>query len=1059
MSQIKSIDNIAETVKIKIHDLFGCKAYYGYAFEETNFYWGEVVRCRAPIGCVVDTKAGLGTVLTVRYDEKEDVFLYCISVSGESIVTCPEWDIRINFSDMDIDPIEMLSRYELQNPSWFASRYTVSSTMHVLNNAVYGFKVLAGCRVFLLPHQVVTIVRCLETNPIRYMLADEVGLGKTIEACSVIKIMQERNPKLRVLYVIPMSLVEQWRFELLNKFAIESILYKKKCPSDHHVILTTQELADIPSHKLNNEHYDLLVVDETHHLLINDNVYERIRQLSEQTEHVLLLSATPIQDRKAEYLRLLMLLDPHLYGKMSIERFSELVQKQQDIQRELYLLFDDINNYTDYADAVVDKLKELADLLSDNNLMKLVNKIDLDREDSGLETAYQAASYISEHYRLERHVIRNRRALLREKMPKRTLVALPYTMASSYEMYGEADAAYNLLQWLQDINDHSERFIKKIVRPLLEALFSSPWELIERLNFLKKKGLMIPSQVFNSTQTWLRAAEGELKRADEYIDDPDTINGRLLKCMDYLEEETDITDSKLQFKALVFTQHPQTVKRLLYLARHRLGEDACVAFYKDLSAEELQNSVEAFQGDDKCRLMVCDELGGEGRNFQMANIVVHLDTPWSANILEQRIGRLDRLGRNLEKNVESVVIYAENTIEEQLFRLWNEGLNIYTQSLSGLEIITGEIEDSIMAALAKDVTDGLGQALPDIQKKNQQMRSAVEEEQYYDMASMLYRPLTISVERMLSMYQGKEDDIFADAMSSWAEQAGFRPTRDSKENNKSLMEFQKELFSPSSSSNAFLVPPRWEKYTLNPQVIRKGRIVGTFSRAQAIKREDLLFYAPGDPVFDTIVQNAMTCYRGRSCAIEITNAPLSYTGLVLIWNVEPNMAPLLQANLDPLVLAQFRIFLPMEQIITLFPFDQASRNVRVDDVAALLADRHRISKAIHLGRRSNSSKGMKKIKYFIAQYPEDKWINALHIAKINCMKKAKQEVLRLWDFDSAVEEARRIVGAFGASSRYFGYDETGIEQINSSYNAVLNSLKKFELTLDSAIYMRLKQDG
>jgi hypothetical protein len=675
---------------------------------------------------------------------------------------------------------------------------------------------------------------------------------------------------------------------------------------------------------------------------------------------------------------------------MSVELFGELVHKQQDIQRELYLLFDDINNYSDYADSVVGKLKELADMLNDNRLMELAEKIDLDSEDAGLEIAYQAASYISEHYRLERHVIRNRRALLKEKMPNRTLVSLTYSMASTNEMYGEADAAYNLLQWLQEINDHTDAFVEDVVRPLLAALFSSPWALLERLNWHKKKGLTVPNQVLYATQTWLKAAEGELNRADEHLDDPDTIHGRLLKCMDYLEEETDITNKNVQFKALVFTHHPQTVKHFLSLARHRLGDEACVAFFQGMSAEELQDSVEAFQNHDNCRLMVCDELGGEGRNFQMADTVVHMDIPWTANMLEQRIGRLDRLGRAPEKDVVSVVIYAENTIEEQLFQIWNEGMHIYTQSLSGLEIITGEIEKSILRALKNDLIDGLGQALPDIQKNTEHMRLAVTEEQIYDTAAMLYRPLTIAVERMLSLYQGKEDEIFAEAMSSWAAQAGFRPTNTGRGNIPSLMEFRKEFFSPSSSSNAFLVPPKWDRYTLNPQVRRKGRIIGTFNRALAIQREDLLFYAPGDPIFDTIVHNAMTCYRGRACAIEMEHSLFSYIGLVLIWNVEPSMIPLIKANLDPVVLAQFRTFLPMEQIITLFPFNEISNNVQVDDMVRFLAERYLIRKATHLGKRSNSTKGAAKIQYFMAQHPEDNWVRILRKARKSCKEKAKQ---------------------------------------------------------------------
>lgn len=95
-----------------------------------------------------------------------------------------------------------------------------------------------------------------------------------------------------------------------------------------------------------------------------------------------------------------------------------------------------------------------------------------------------------------------------------------------------------------------------------------------------------------------------------------------------------------------------------------------VAFGNHMEREELEDSVYAFQNDPECRVIICDETGGEGRNFQNAAQVIHLDIPWNANALEQRIGRLDRLGRNPDMDVKSVVIYADTSVEEQLFHIW-----------------------------------------------------------------------------------------------------------------------------------------------------------------------------------------------------------------------------------------------------------------------------------------------------------------------------------------------------------------------------------------------------
>lgn len=1080
LAQIKEIDYLAEMAKVAIHDLNGCKIYYGDVFRSYEYALKDLIRSKPPKGSLVYTPSGRGIVMHISVKENNPYWIYHINIDNREIHEFEEKDIKADFTAIDTDPAVMLIRYEFQNPSWFACRSVVSSIMHVLNNAVYGFKVLAGCRVFLLPHQVVTIVRCLENEHVRFMLADEVGLGKTIEACSIIKIMQERNPDIRVLYILPIPLIEQWIFELFSKFNIEALTLNEATLSSQHVILSTLELANLNDQGIDRLDFDIVVIDETHQLLADDYLYSLILRLSIKAEHILLLSATPIQDRRQEYLRLLKLLEPKQYGNMPIGQFEQLVEKQQVIQRELYLLLGDIQSYADYAESIIEQLKSIADILQDHRLKSLIESVDLNSEDSGQEIAYQAAAYISEHYRLERHVIRNRRALLQQQMPQRKLIERSYSMVSLNKLYGESDAVYNLTQWLQDINDQSNHFIEDVACPLLAAAFSSPWSLNARLDHLISNGYVVPVYVMDAVEQWVSSAEGEIEQVNELLDEnPDEIKGRLLHCMDYLEQETDLTASH-NFKVLVFASSYETLKAFLGMARKRLGDDACVAFYRGMTLDELQENAETFQSDPGCRLLICDELGGEGRNFQMADIIVHLDTPWTANAVEQRIGRLDRLGRDITKPVTSIVFFAEGTLEEHLVSIWNDGMGIYTQSLSGLEIITGEIAKHILDALKEDVRDGLSHALDDIQTETKRMRDAIQEEQFYDMASMLYRPLTVAVERMLSMYQGKEDEIFSEAMISWSAQAGMKPTSYLDRSGMPVTEFSAANFSPASSMNAFLVPPDWKKYygleseniavassqlygdevVLSPCIEPKDRknqqkIKGTFNRTYAINREDLHFYAPGDPVFDSIINNAITCYRGRACALEVKHAPFNFNGLVFIWNVEPNIKPLLDNNLAPVVLAQFRTFLPMEQIITLYPIDGETTIVSPEDMAALLKERHIISKAGHLGRRSNSEKGDASIHAFMAEYPPPFWNSWVKEARSKCQERAHQIVMERWDFDIAREEARRIINAHQASNRYFGYDIQQNEKIRIRYQAVLSALKKYQVTLDAAVFMRV----
>ena len=198
-----------------------------------------------------------------------------------------------------------------------------------------------------------------------------------------------------------------------------------------------------------------------------------------------------------------------------------------------------------------------------------------------------------------------------------------------------------------------------------------------------------------------------------------------------------------------FTETLHAIKKAIDARLKQYGAYS-VAFAADMSRDELEDSVYDFQNVDECKIIVCDETGGEGRNFQNARMIVHVDLPWAANTLEQRIGRLDRLGRDPEQDVLSVAIYTENTVEEQLFKIWRDGMQLFSHSLSGMEIITGELNDMISEALQEDFYLGLNDALPEISEAMEDLQEAVEEEQLFDVGSTIYRPLSKAIQEMLN---------------------------------------------------------------------------------------------------------------------------------------------------------------------------------------------------------------------------------------------------------------------------------------------------------------------
>lgn len=840
-AQLVEYNEIADAIRVEMHDLLGSRQYYEDIFKHDVFFAQAVTRCEASPGGVVEGRWGRGTIVSRAAGpcSEDEAYWYWIKLPNGKHVKACETELKFDYSQMNYAPDKQLRAYEFQHPTWFINHLKVSKNLHLVDHATYGFRVLAGCRAFLLPHQISTVTRCFETTPVRYMLADEVGLGKTVEACSVLSILASENKELRVLIIVPGALTGQWKNELHYKYGLDAAVGS---PGSRICLLPMEDINK--SLLTSSASWDLAIVDETHRLLANDAWYNQVQSLSRRVKHILLLSATPIQDRNEEYRRLLALLNPEQYEDMSAERFAWMVKRQKRIQKSANLILGYLERYDEYTEIIIDDLNNIVETLEDAALEKMVQEIDLNAEDHGLSKVKQALAYICENYRIERKVIRNRRQQISEKMARRTLCAIPYTPLSLNENYNEIGAIQNTLAYLSDNGEDNENYVIKTAIPLLSALFSSPWAFEDALRKLK----IDDSILLDSAAAWRRQAENEHSLVHVALDeDPDLIKGRLMTAMNYIDQETDILDDA-NCKLVVFTAHNATLVEFLNLFNTRYSDMGihAVAFGKHMDREELEDSIYAFQNDPECRVIICDETGGEGRNFQNAAQVIHLDMPWNANALEQRIGRLDRLGRNPDMDVKSVVIYADTSVEEQLFHIWKDGMKLFEQSLSGLEIITGELNELIIEVLLDDYYTGLTNAFDDILDQAEEMRESVEDEQDFDLGATLYRPLFHGIDNVLNIYASEDDNLFATAMMGWGEQAGLSPE---KLTQTGLIEFKESNFSVNAAKQSLFIPPDWDQYNNTAILRREGKLLGSFDRRTAATREDILFFAPGDAVW------------------------------------------------------------------------------------------------------------------------------------------------------------------------------------------------------------------
>lgn len=773
--QIINIDEFKRTVSVKVHDPFGHLLF----FEDLpkgviELPLGSVDRCSFFIGSIVVYKGSSYKVLSCQKC-KDDYYKYYIqNFDDTSVVKVPEADVIAAFNNGQVDPCVQLKNYEFQNPAWYLGRAVVAKSMDILENSIYGFKELAGSKIYLMPHQVNTIMRCLQESPCRYMLADEVGMGKTIEAISVYKIYTMNQSNKKALIVVPQVLKEQWISELLLKFNIPNGMGKN---NNSVTVKTLQELSE----KDLFTDWDFVIVDEVHKYLFSQSEYEKLHKISTLAKNILLLSATPVQQKKEEYLDLLRLLLPQKYNSFSVEKFGKLIAKQSKIIQKTALILDDLGDFEEEINSLAESahdseeceelfeeihedLEEICDELDDDKLNELLQQIKYENDDLGVYTIKVIISYICSNYQIESNIIRNRRKILEstdedvQLMASRDLIELTYLTDNEGNPYEQL--SYNVFaHWIIKGLESGILDVELDIKPLLSRFFSSPWAFYKQAKSSKMDG-----SILDNIRKWLESEQFNVDHINDILDDPDkyadSYASRLVIVINALYD--DFYDQKI----VLFTNYAETFDVYRKALTKVFPEEEVSFFGASMSAEEIELNAYRFQTQDECRIMLCDSTGGEGRNFQCADYIVHIDLPWDASAIEQRIGRLDRLERDMSRPVVySVVVHTKDTFEEALFSFFKDGLKIFNHSLSGMEIIMKEINDEIISAINDDFKYGLFDRIPKIVELANTMRDAIRKEQNFDAAGFIYRPMYAELRKLIEYYSQNENVLFASTMT------------------------------------------------------------------------------------------------------------------------------------------------------------------------------------------------------------------------------------------------------------------------------------------------------
>ena len=1080
MGQISRINELKSTAIIKTQDPFGYKRFYEHVQDEYEVDIASLERCTSGIDVHVKNKTRECVVLGC--DTSDSLYSYFIQdISSKDILEVGENNIEIPFNCMDVSPLVQIYNYEFQNPVWYIGRSIVSKSMNVLNNSISGFSDLAGCKIELLAHQLMTIMRCLQTYPCRYMLADEVGMGKTIEAIGVVKIFCNTHANLKILILVPSALKEQWKTELLFKFDLS----EKNDNNNTIVLADPDQLLSMKS-----KNFDFLIVDEAHHYLDDEANYHVISELSAQCENVLLLSATPVQEKGEAYLKLLRLLNPKQYNKVNIEAFEEVVAKQKKIVKQVhfayssltdlieqrdYLLENDLQpaddqDMRDLFDDLCEQLKMLGNIITDEKYNTSLDKVVFDAKNYSIPRIKALLVYVSERYQIDVNVIRNRRRLLKDRISERELSIVTHNLDESPCVY-EKQVYKRLCENISALSPSLAELEGDIV-PLLQAFFSSAAAFKKQLQGLTKKYEIDDTLLFD-TESW---ANNDRRIAQDFITCMDEESHASRVC-DVLELLNGVTGRD---KVVLFTDFDETLSFYKECLEQYFGEE-CVAVYSEKMESDIrETNVYRFQYVDSCQFLLCDSSGGEGKNFQNARFVVHLDLPWDAVALEQRIGRLDRLGRDPEIPVISVVIFDENTVEESLFKVFNDGLQVFNHSLSGLEIVVKELNELLIKSLANDINFGLEESLKNVIDISSEMKEEIKAEQIYDVAGFEFKPLNRKISKSIQNLYSQNADILQTAMIGWSRLTGFANEKYSD----GLCSFSSDSFSYGSAIKTLLIPPRWESYKDDERVAHIDRIKklttdqinnksnyiqwirGTFDRELAIKSDYLHFFAPGDPIFDCIVSNAMGCCKGRCSAIQIT-CGINWQGFILKFSNRPDYNLLYRKGVSREQCNQFTGYIDTNEIAipyTIYNPENTGPLEVLKEFNRYLNPQLMLTKDFgHLGKRSTGGQiyhakraGLSNAEWFRETYKENLWKKQLDKAYSQSLEAATSIYKKKSRISMAKDEIDTLIAVKQNSSES---SQTELEQEKEKYNLIVEALDNSVIELDTIAFVWLTKNG
>lgn len=816
---------------------------------------------------------------------KDGHWIYQIQVSGEehrrksSACTVSEADLE-PLPPLSTAPLDYLRCLAWGSPDHFLRRWTLRLIESRYIGDSNGVPPLLGARITPMGHQIYAVRRVLWDRVPRFILADEVGLGKTVEAGLVIQALKAWNPSLRVLVLAPGSMARQWQTELYLRFGALAFSYvdrvtwanvtdveRKRLLTRQHLIVTTTVLQAVATirEKLKAAAWDLLVIDEAHQYPPGTELYTFFHEMAQESHGVLALSATPSKREIASLSGLLSLVSPDVYRSNSTGALASRMKSQRGVWDRLSFT----RKSLDAAKAEGKPLdsEDLAYLASEwSGLIAddpVVDRLLSQMRAGEVEAAEQLIGYVQEFHRLDHRIIRTRRSALRKQRQhwsEREVIEIDYAISNVEALVvnhleslpaAKADTNDNLLRglyyrvfaetpsrllgFLQLRREALRGRLLRATEDSLSLLFADPGPADEAA-LIQSIAKSVPALINESA--WLNSAIGLVE--DWIAAEP--ICGKILALAKWTADY--LTHSE-RSQLLIFAQDHMVVEEICKTLTHLLQGISVQTFHHGLEEAELSRTALDFQRNRSCQILVSDELGGEGRNFQNADAVIHFDIPWSVARIEQRIGRLDRVGRGVARPVLSVLCCGATPAEAALRNIHKEAFKVYTRSVGGLEYA--------LPRLQMKVTDALCRTPDKLLALSNELQLAIDKElgdvdEAFDLSLDASRVQLRDAQELAQILEEPGDPHSEGvAFAKWANKLGIRTRKRG-----ATWEFQWE-------KDGLLRPLRG----LPDQHL----VVGTFDRRRALEDESEQFFGPGHPLVDGILGDLANAGEGRATVI------------------------------------------------------------------------------------------------------------------------------------------------------------------------------------------------